>query len=340
MHNLEQFGDTTAFVSYREPGWHMLGTVVSDKLTAQDAIKHAELDWTVELHPLQSPVITDKGVEVIDVPNKFAVIRKHPLKDNRDALGVVGNRYTPIQNREVFRFLDALTDGGATYETAGSMDGGRKVFMTMQMPTSILIDGKDRSDMYLFATTSHDGSFSLSVALTAVRVVCYNTWRMARRAADFKHTIRHTANSNKSIVKAREVMSMTFEYTGWLQEQADKLSSIDVYGHDILPFVEGLFPYPKDVLQNLHQLDRQQETIKINVDKKRNRIEELYFHSLGNQGLGTAWGLFNAVTEYADYYHTTRAKTAVQRFNRRAERQVLGDTDVLKDRALDLLLQK
>ena len=338
MHNLEQFGDTTAFVSYREPGWHNLGTVVNDKLTAEDAIKHAELDWTVELHPLQSPVITDEGVEVVSVPDKFAVVRKHPLKNSRDALGVVGTRYTPIQNREVFKFLDALTDGGATYETAGSMDGGRKIFITMQMPSSILIDGKDKSDMYLFATTSHDGSFSLNVSLTAVRVVCYNTWRMARRASEFKHTIRHTANSDKSIVKAREVMSMTFEYAGYLQEQAEKLASIDVFAHDVLTFTENLFPYPKDVFQNMHQLDKQQERIKNNIDDKRNRVENLYLHSQGNQGIGTAWGLFNAVTEYADYYSQARVKPG-QKAIRRAERQVLSDTDTLKDRALDLLLQ-
>jgi phage/plasmid-like protein (TIGR03299 family) len=338
MHNLEQFGDKTAFVSYREPGWHNLGTVVEDKLTAQEAIKTAELDWTVELHPIKATVLADDGVEIVDVPNKFAVIRKHPLKDNRDALGVVGNRYTPIQNKEVFRFLDALTDGGATYETAGSMDGGRKVFMTMKMPSSILIDGQDRSDMYLFATTSHDGSFSLNVSLTAVRVVCYNTWRMARRASDHKHTIRHTANSNKSIVKAREIMAMTFEYAGYLQEQAEKLSSIDVFAHDVLTFTERLFPYPKDVFQNMHQLDKQQEKIKSNIDYKRNEVESLYLHSPGNQGIGSAWGLFNAVTEYADYYSQTRVKDG-QKCIRRAERQVLSDTDTLKDRALDLLLQ-
>lgn len=340
MHNLEQFGDTTAFVSYREPGWHNLGTVVSDKLTAETAIKHAELDWNVELHPIHSPVITDTGMEIVEVPDKFAVIRKHPLKDKRDALGVVGNRYTPIQNREVFKFLDNLTDGGATYETAGSMDGGRKVFMTMKMPSSILIDGKDRSDMYLFATTSHDGSFSLNVSLTAVRVVCYNTWRMARRASDFKHSIRHTANSNKSIVKAREVMSMTFEYAGFLQEQAEKLSEIPVFAHDILTFTETLFPYPKDVVQNMHQLDTQQQRIKNNIDTKRDKVEHLYLYSQGQQGtVGTAWGLFNAVTEYADYYSQARAKTSQDKAVRRAERQVLSDADVLKDRALDLLLQ-
>jgi phage/plasmid-like protein (TIGR03299 family) len=339
MHNLEQFGDTTAFVSYREPGWHNLGTVVDDKLTAEEAIKSAELDWTVELHPIQSTVFTDSGIEVVNVPDKFAVVRKHPLKDNRDALGVVGNRYTPIQNREVFRFLDALTDGGATYETAGSMDGGRKVFMTMKMPSSILIDGKDKSDMYLFATTSHDGSFSLNVSLTAVRVVCYNTWRMARRASEFKHTIRHTANSNKSIVKAREVMSMTFEYAGWLQEQADKLAEIPVFAHDAIDFVDELFPYPKDITQNMHKLDLREQTVKHNIDEKRKTLKDLYLFSPGQQHVqGNAWGLFNAVTEYADYYSNTRAKVGLKAV-RRAERQVIGEADTLKDRALDLLLQ-
>ncbi len=190
MHNLEQINGETAFVAYRQPGWHGLGQVVEEELTAESAIQKAMLDWEVELHPLYSSVMSADGVEVVPVEDKFAVIRKHPLLGERDALGVVGTRYTPIQNREVFNFLDALVDSGSSYETAGSIDGGKKIFITMRMPNGILVGGKDKSDMYIFATTSHDGSFSLSVALTAVRVVCQNTWRMARRASQYKHTIR------------------------------------------------------------------------------------------------------------------------------------------------------
>ena len=337
MHNLEQINGQTAFVAYREPGWHGLGEVVQEELTAADAIKKAMLDWTVELHPVQTVVMKPNGVEIVEVEDKFATVRKHPLKDNYDALGIVGTRYTPIQNVEVFNFLDALVDAGSQYETAGSIDGGRKVFITMRMPNGILVGGEDKSDMYIFATTSHDGSFSLSVALTAVRVVCQNTWRMARRASEYKHTIRHTANSNKTIAQARDVMQLSFEYGGFLQEQADKLTKTTVTNSDVDKFLSELFPIPADIkkVMGLRPLEKNEQKAITMLENKRNTISDLYYNSPGQTMLDhNAWRLFNAVTEYSDYFSTVRGDD-----NRRAERVVLADGEVIKDRALDLLLQ-
>jgi phage/plasmid-like protein (TIGR03299 family) len=337
MHNLEQIDGETAFVAYRKAGWHGLGQVVEEELTAESAIQKAMLDWEVELHPIYSSVMSNDGVEVVPVEDKFAVIRKHPMLGERDALGVVGTRYTPIQNKEVFNFLDALVDSGSSYETAGSIDGGKKIFITMRMPNGILVDGKDKSDMYIFATTSHDGSFSMNVSLTAVRVVCQNTWRMARRASQYKHTIRHTANSNKSIAQARDVMKLSFEYGGFLQEQADKLVSTVVHPHDVDNFLSHLFPIPSDIAGAMGKRPLEKNELKVitMLDNKKDTIKNLYLNSPGQQMLDkNAWRLFNSVTEYADYYSTVRGSDT-----RRAERVVLAEGEVLKDRALDLLLQ-
>ena len=337
MHNLEQINGETAFVAYRKPGWHGLGQVVEEELTAESAITKAMLDWEVELHPIYSSVMSNDGVEVVPVEDKFAVIRKHPLLGERDALGVVGTRYTPIQNRAVFNFLDALVDSGSSYETAGSIDGGKKIFITMRMPNGILVDGKDKSDMYIFATTSHDGSFSMNVSLTAVRVVCQNTWRMARRASQYKHTIRHTANSNKSIAQARDVMQFSFEYGGFLQEQADKLIKTSVTSGDVDSFLSKLFPIPSDIAGAMGKRPLEKNELKVitMLDNKKDTIKNLYHNSPGQQMLdNNAWRLFNSVTEYSDYYSTVRGSDT-----RRAERVVLAEGEVLKDRALDLLLQ-
>jgi len=337
MHNLEQINGETAFVAYRKPGWHGLGQVVEEELTAESAITKAMLDWEVELHPIYSSVMSNDGVEVVPVEDKFAVIRKHPLLGERDALGVVGTRYTPIQNRAVFNFLDALVDSGSSYETAGSIDGGKKIFITMRMPNGILVDGKDKSDMYIFATTSHDGSFSMNVSLTAVRVVCQNTWRMARRASQYKHTIRHTANSNKSIAQARDVMQFSFQYGGFLQEQADKLVNTVVHSHDVDNFLSNLFPIPSDIAGAMGKRPLEKNELKVitMLDNKKDTIKNLYHNSPGQQMLdNNAWRLFNSVTEYSDYYSTVRGNDT-----RRAERVVLAEGEVLKDRALDLLLQ-
>jgi phage/plasmid-like protein (TIGR03299 family) len=237
----------------------------------------------------------------------------------------------------VFNFLDALVDSGSSYETAGSIDGGKKIFITMRMPNGILVDGKDKSDMYIFATTSHDGSFSMNVSLTAVRVVCQNTWRMARRASQYKHTIRHTANSNKSIAQARDVMQFSFQYGGFLQEQADKLVNTVVHPHDVDNFLSHLFPIPSDIAGAMGKRPLEKNELKVitMLDNKKDTIKNLYLNSPGQQMLEkNAWRLFNSVTEYSDYYSTVRGSDT-----RRAERVVLAEGEVLKDRALDLLLQ-
>ena len=207
----------------------------------------------------------------------------------------------------------------------------------MRMPNGILVDGKDKSDMYIFATTSHDGSFSMNVSLTAVRVVCQNTWRMARRASQYKHTIRHTANSNKSIAQARDVMKLSFEYGGFLQEQADKLVSTVVHPHDVDNFLSHLFPIPSDIAGAMGKRPLEKNELKVitMLDSKKDTIKNLYHNSPGQQMLDkNAWRLFNSVTEYADYYSAVRGSDT-----RRAERVVLAEGEVLKDRALDLLLQ-
>jgi len=191
--------------------------------------------------------------------------------------------------------------------------------------------------MYIFATTSHDGSFSMNVSLTAVRVVCQNTWRMARRASQYKHTIRHTANSNKSIAQARDVMKLSFEYGGFLQEQADKLVNTVVHPHDVDNFLSHLFPIPADIAGAMGKRPLEKNELKVitMLDSKKDTIKNLYLNSPGQQMLDkNAWRLFNSVTEYADYYSAVRGSDT-----RRAERVVLAEGEVLKDRALDLLLQ-
>ncbi len=115
-------------------------------------------------------------------------------------LGVVGNKYEPMQKNEAScDLLDALTgESGAVYETAGgALRGGRETFVTMKLPESMVFDGidgtKDRTDFfYLAALNSHDGSSKFRFLVTPVRIVCANTQSaaIARAAASFG--ISHT----------------------------------------------------------------------------------------------------------------------------------------------------
>ncbi len=168
-HELERLADgSTAFVSARQHAWHRLGTVLPSEFTAAQAMEHARLGWwNVRKEHLQAVVVTDSGVSTIDVPDRFATVRTNPVTGAPEALGVVGPSYVPIQNEEHCDLLDALVDeSGAHFETAGSLKGGRQVFITMKMPDTMQVGGIDPVDTYLTACNSHDGSMAFRLMVT------------------------------------------------------------------------------------------------------------------------------------------------------------------------------
>ena len=173
------------------PAWHQLGVVTKGALTSAEAIEKAGLDWTVSLNPIFVGGI-DAGGEVYEkeVPNFFATMRD---TDN-SVLGVVGNRYTPIQNIECFDFMDTVVDDSdAMYETAGSLHNGRIVWMLLNLNKSVQVD-EDVTHNYLLLTNSHDGSSSLKGLNYSIRVVCANTLRMALGDMRNSFSFRHTKN--------------------------------------------------------------------------------------------------------------------------------------------------
>ena len=103
--------------------WHNLGVCVETALTSEEALKKSGLDWTVT----QRPILTDN---YDPIPGYKANIRS---TDNR-ILGVVSNRYKVVQNHEAFAFVDNLLGEGVRFETAGSLNGGKKVWMLAKLP--------------------------------------------------------------------------------------------------------------------------------------------------------------------------------------------------------------
>ena len=114
----------------REKPWHGLGTEVQEAPTSADALIYAGLDWEV----IQKNVYTDNA-----------------------PLGIVSDRYKVVQNEDAFQFTDDLLGAGVTYETAGALQGGRKVWMLARMPHRYIIAG-DEIAPYLVVMNSHDGS--------------------------------------------------------------------------------------------------------------------------------------------------------------------------------------
>ena len=143
-----------------EVPWHGIGAVLDGVLSSDEAIKEARLTWTVE----QTPVYAE-GNWAAPIPGFLANVRS----DTKETLGIVTERYKVAQNKDVFAFADDLIGNGrvkCTYETAGSLFNGRRVFMLVNMPKSRIIDSEYQP--YLCLSNAHDGSACLQVFLTGI----------------------------------------------------------------------------------------------------------------------------------------------------------------------------
>jgi phage/plasmid-like protein (TIGR03299 family) len=326
-HNLEVFADGSASMfSARETPWHHLGVVTDGAVTAQEALKLARLDWEVTKHPVQTVIADADGVSTVDIPNRFATVRTSPETGRFEPLGVVGKDYTVVQNWENADFLNALVDeSGAVFETAGSLAGGRRVFLTMKMPNQILVAGVDAINEYIVATNAHDGTASFQVMTTPIRVVCQNTLNVAL-ASKNKISLQHTSRVTSRIQEAREALKLSFRYMDDFQEMAEKLIEKQISDDKFMVVVDKLWEPTLDAKKG--------EPTKLTVDR-RLALKSIFTGSPTCEvGRGTAWAAFNAITEYTDWYAPEWKNGTT-----RAQRIASGSLDNTKDRALGLLLR-
>src|SRR5476651_2381840 len=211
--NFNQKTGKNSFMSVKEKAWHNLGQVIDQYPTSSEAIQFAGLDYIVEKRPLFTYDTNnhlwsnEEASPEIEVPNYFATVRA----DTEQILGVVGNDYEVIQNRDAFSFFDAIVGGGEgiLYETAGALGNGERVFITAKLPDYIKVGRKDMIEQYLFLTTSHDGLGSITAAFTPIRIVCNNTLNAALRNHSNSIKIRHTASANDRLKQAHTLMGIS-----------------------------------------------------------------------------------------------------------------------------------
>lgn len=216
--------------SVRETPWHGMGTIVEDAPTSEDAIRLAGLDWDVK----GQKVFTSDNVEI---PGAIATVR---TSDGRP-LGLVTERYKIVQNRDAFAFTDALLGEGVTYETAGSLFGGKVVWLLARMPGEYKILG-DKVDPYMVFTNSHDGSGAVRVAMTPIRVVCKNTLNAALRGTKRMWSAKHTGKIEKKLEGAMQTFDLARMYMETMEDTFEELYKIPVDEDRALSLIENLAP--------------------------------------------------------------------------------------------------
>lgn len=329
-HNLDTTNGQTSFVSAREDAWHRLGTVLPDSFTANEAMEHGLLGgWNVRKVPVMAEIA--EGL-TIPVPEKFAVVRNNPVVAGQvDPLGVVGPAYTVVQNEELAGLLDNLIDeSGAKFETAGAIDGGRKVFITMKLPGGIRIGGVDPVNNYIAAMTSHDGTSATTLLVTPVRIVCENTMNLAFQNHSNIFRVRHTSGAQRLLAQqAREAMEFTYDYLDGFQEEAERLINTTMTLGKFEEIVNNAFQPPKDAPA-------------ATVTRNENKIAEivgLFADAHTHEGVrDTAWAGLNALTEWSDHYAPVRGSggSSEVEADLRARKSLL-DTE-FKNKARKLIL--
>lgn len=264
----------------RETPWHGLGTKVMETPDSEGALIAAGLNWNV----IQEPIFTGKNEPIRGY--------KANIRDSdRRVLGVVTDRYKVIQNHEAFAFTDELLGQGVRYETAGSLQDGKKVWLLAHMPHEYIISG-ERISPYLLFSNTHDGSGAIKVALTPIRVVCNNTLNLALSTAKRSWSMVHTGDIRSKMQEARDTLFMAERYMDELGKEFEALRLKKLSDQKVMEYIEILLPVEDgSTPQQIKNIERLREDMKIR-----------YFDAPDLQDTGkNAYRFINAVSDFATH---------------------------------------
>jgi len=300
-HDLESQNGKASFASFREPAWHGLGTVFTEEKNTTEMLEAANLNgWNVRLQDMEIPstLTSDKSYQY--------VLRTNPTNNTQtDVLGIVGERYVPLQNEDLFSFGDNILDGGGRWETAGAIKGGRVVFGSLALERETILDPTgvaDKVKTYLLINTSHDGSIAIQASITPVRVVCANTLNLALGAKKKKNNIkqsfkiRHTQTAEGKILIARQTLGMANAYMDEFDIMAKAMIEKEVSAKQFNDIILAAYAKP----------DKDTKGAVKKWENKVDIINDIYTGEFNGMIAGNAWGAFNALTERLDWYRSAR----------------------------------
>lgn len=275
--------EVESMFSVREVPWHYEMTkdatkIIQEAPDSKHALVAAGLDWTVE-----SKDIFDSNSE------KIEGYKANTRTSDNKVLGIVSDRYKVVQNAEAFAFTDALIGNGAKYETAGSLRGGKQVWLLAKTEQMKILG--DDIDPYICFTNSHDGLGSVRCVMTPIRVVCNNTLNLALNHASRAWSTKHIGNISDKLVEAQRTLELAGNYMNRLNETADQLANTTVNDSQIQEFLNTLFATPEDAT----------DRVKANINEAKESFMYCYMVPDIAKFRNTAWGIVNAASDFATH---------------------------------------
>lgn len=269
----------------REKPWHGLGVRCEEAPNSAEALKIAGLDWTVE----SRPVFTESGIEIPGY-------KLNERSSDGKALGIVTNKYRIVQNVDAFEFTDELIGGDVRYETAGSLNGGKRVWLLAKMPETTILG--DEVEPYMCFTNNHDGTGAIKVCMTPIRVVCNNTLNLALKGAKRSWSAIHVGDFKAKVEEAKKSLELAGKYMDALDGFADQMANTTLRAAKVRELIAQMFSFDED----------DTERVKSGMQKMRNDYMACYYQEDNRKFTDTAWGALNAMADMTGH-NAPRRKT-------------------------------
>ena len=295
--------------------------------TATEVLRNAGLDFEVAMEPLY----TSGGKEV---RSKF---RRTFRNDTDMTLGVVGSRYHVLQNQELLEVPEMLTGTGEIeWDRIGMVDHGSKLWASFRLPDQVTIGDNDVLDQFVYLFNSHDGSGGVRILPVNFRLQCTNQFSAAMRGLrqaginPSALTIRHSSKMHDRIAEWRRILNIVNHFNQHFVEQAQQLIKVEVSEADRI----GYYIDTIGLKQNL-DLVGENNTYGLSTRGQNTldtllKLEQAEQNTTGGMA-GTAWGMFNVVTDYIDHDWIHNAGGEVN--HRRAESAIIGPGSRMKSKA-------
>lgn len=308
-----------------EPAWHGLGTLMTKRMTAHEALVEAHLDWDVE----KVPLYIDRFAEFEEIPDRFAILRC----DDGNYLGNVGNQYTPIQNREQADYLQDLIGDEAVIECAGSLFGGRRTFWTCKLTEDMVLPGNDVVTRYLILANGHDGSLSFRVFWSPIRVVCQNTLNAAlsRKGRD-GIALNHCSGIKERAEAAKKLLGIADRYYKRLAQEFERLMGIPCTLDDMMKTI-----VPETLIYNPDAKKNDADYPSARKQANAAQIESNFTNAPGASD--SLFGAYSAVTYFTSHQRIVKGSGEKTRPERRFESILLTDGKNMQQRAFDSILR-
>lgn len=280
---------------FKNKPWKGLGNDISGVITTEEALQNANLNFEV----VSKPLYINQGNEPTLVEGFKANVRN----DNGAILGIVGNKYHIVQNRDAFGFLDGLTDNGMVFESGGISSDNKRVWLLGKLEEYNLLG--DDITPYLMFSNSFDGSGSVSINVVMLRQVCANGMTYIIKNAKFNWSIRHTISANDKLAIVDNTLKKSHKYIDTFNERMDLLTQTPINNDIFNGFVEYVFPMPIGKQVSDRQIN--------NVETLRNDFISVY-NTTNNiaKYKNTAYGLYLGITDMASHYTPLRETKTFQ----------------------------